>query len=408
MEALKDGGAGFGGPGRHRLRTVLMAGEIALATVLLAGAGLMVRGFQTLVGGSPRVRPASMLTLHLALTGNKYRDDRQVAAFYGEVLRRVGALPGVRSAAAVTALPYSRHWTMLPVTIEGRPVERGKPASAQVQCVSEDYFGALFIPLRAGRLPSAADAADRPRVAVVSERMALEWGPAGVSPIGARVRVGDKGPRPWATVVGVVGDIEHSLLDRDLSPAIYLALAQSPAREMDIGIRTAVDAAGLAPAVRAVVRAVDPELPIANLNPMTELIRQEAFVFVHMAALMGIFGLLALALSAVGVYGVTASAISSRTHEIGIRIALGASRGRVLAMLFRSGMLTAAAGLAVGLIPAYGLARLMRAAVFGVGAAAPGVFLWIPLALGGAAALAIYIPARRAVNGDPMAALRNE
>ena len=224
----------------------------------------------------------------------------------------------------------------------------------------------------------------------------------------ARVRVGDKGPRPWATVVGVVGDIEHSLLDRDLSPAIYLALAQSPAREMDIGIRTAVDAAGLAPAVRAVVRAVDPELPIANLNPMTELIRQEAFVFVHMAALMGIFGLLALALSAVGVYGVTASAISSRTHEIGIRIALGASRGRVLAMLFRSGMLTAAAGLAVGLIPAYGLARLMRAAVFGVGAAAPGVFLWIPLALGGAAALAIYIPARRAVNGDPMAALRNE
>ena len=408
MEALKDGCAGFGGPGRHRLRTVLMAGEIALAMVLLAGAGLMVRGFQTLVGGSPSVRPASMLTLHLALTENKYRDDRQVAAFYREVLRRVAALPGVRSAAAVTALPYSRHWTMLPVAIEGRPVETGKPTSAQVQSVSPEYFAALFIPLREGRLPGAGDAADRPRVAVVSDRMAHLWWPAGVSPIGRRVQIGAKGPRPWVTVVGVVGDIEHSLLDRDLSPTVYLPMAQAAERELDIGIRTAVDPASLAPAVRAVVRAVDPELPIANLSTMTELIRQEAFVFVYMAALMGIFGLLALALSAVGVYGVTASAISARTHEIGIRIALGASRGKVLGLLFRSGMLTACVGLGVGLIPAYGLARLMRATVFGVSAVGPGVFVGIPLALAGAAALAIYIPARRAVRMDPMAALRNE
>jgi putative ABC transport system permease protein len=153
---------------------------------------------------------------------------------------------------------------------------------------------------------------------------------------------------------------------------------------------------------------VDPELPIANLSTMTELIRQEAFVFVYMAALMGIFGLLALALSAVGVYGVTASAISARTHEIGIRIALGASRGKVLGLLFRSGMLTACAGLGIGLIPAYGLARLMRATVFGVSAVGPGVFVGIPLVLAGAAVLAIYIPARRAVRADPMAALRNE
>jgi putative ABC transport system permease protein len=177
---------------------------------------------------------------------------------------------------------------------------------------------------------------------------------------------------------------------------------------MDIGIRTAVDAASLAPAVRDAIRGVDAEQPISNLNTMTNLIQQEAFVFVYMAALMGIFGLLALALSAVGVYGVTASAISARTHEIGIRIALGGSRGRVLGMLFRRGMLTAVAGLAVGMVPAYGLARLMRATVFGVSAVGPAVFLWIPLALAGAAALAIYIPARRAVNGDPMAALRNE
>ena len=218
MESLKDGGISFGsGPGRHRLRAVLMGGEIALAMVLLAGAGLMVRAFQTLVGGSTTIRPATMLTLRLALTENKYRDDRQVAGFYRDVLERLAALPGVRSAVAVTALPYSRHWSMLPVTVEGRPVEPGKATSAQVQSVSADYFAAMFIPLRAGRLPGAADAADRPRVAVVSERMARQWWPAGKSPIGSRLQVGDKGPRPWVTVVGVVGDIEHSVIDRDLT-----------------------------------------------------------------------------------------------------------------------------------------------------------------------------------------------
>jgi putative ABC transport system permease protein len=409
MEALKDGGPGSAGGGaRHRLRAVLMGGEIALATVLLAGAGLMVRGFQTLVGGTGSIRPDTMLTLRLAVTENKYREDRQVSGFYRAVLERLAALPGVRSAAAVTALPYSRHGSALPVAIEGRPVEPGKAASAQIQSVSPDYFAALFIPLRAGRLPGAADGADRPRVAVVSESMARRWWPAGVSPIGSRVQLGDKGPRPWVTIVGVVGDIEHSVIDRDLSPTVYLPTAQAPEREMDIGIRTAVDAGSLAPAVRDVIRGLDTEQPIANLNTMTNLIRQEAFVFVYMAALMGIFGLLALALSAVGVYGVTASAISSRTHEIGIRIALGGAPGKVLGLLFRSGMLTACAGLGVGLIPAYGLARLMRATVFGVSAVGPGVFVGIPLALAGAAALAIYIPARRAVRADPMAALRNE
>jgi putative ABC transport system permease protein len=316
-----------------------MGGEVALAVVLLAGAGLMVRGFQSLVGGSTNLRPASMLTLRLSLTENKYREDHQVAAFYREVLRRLAALPGVRSAVAVTALPYSRHRSMLPVTIEGRPVEPGKLTSAQVQSVSPEYFNAMFIPLREGRLPGAGDGADRPRVAVVSERMARRWWPAGVSPIGSRVQVGGKGP--WVTIVGVVGDIEHSVIDRDLAPAVYLPFAQAPEREMDIGIRTAVDAGSLGPAVRHVIRAVDPEQPIANLNTLTNLIQQEAFVFVYMAALMGIFGLLALVLSAVGVYGVTASAISARTHEIGIRIALGGSRGRVLGMLFGRGMLTA-------------------------------------------------------------------
>jgi putative ABC transport system permease protein len=265
----------------------------------------------------------------------------------------------------------------------------------------------MFIPLRAGRLPGAADTADRPRVAVVSELMARQWWPAGRSPVGSRLQIGDQGPRPWVTIVGVVGDIEHSVIDRELTPAVYLPMAQSPEREMDIGIRAA-DAGSFGPAVREIIRAVDAEQPVTNLNTMTNLIQQEAFVIVYMAALMGVFGLLALALSAVGVYGVTASVTSSRTHEIGIRTALGAPRAKVLGMLFRGGMTTACVGLAAGLIPAYGLARLMRAAVFGVSGVGPGVFVGIPLVLAGAAALAIYIPARRAVMADPLAALRNQ
>jgi putative ABC transport system permease protein len=409
VDALKDGGvSSTGGAGRHRLRTILMGGEIALAMVLLSGAGLMVRGFQSLVEGSTTLRPATMLTLHLALTENKYQEDRQVATFYRDVSERLAALPGVRSAVAVTALPYSRHRTMLPVDIEGRPAEAGKPTVAQVQSVSPGYFAAMFIPLRAGRLPDASDGADRPRVAVVSERMARRWWPAGVSPVGSRMKTGAKGPQPWVTIVGVVGDIEHSVIDRDLSPAVYLPFAQSPEREMDLAIRTEGDAASLAPAVRDAIRKLDPEQPITNLNTMSNLIRQEAFIFAYMAALMGIFGLMALALSAVGVYGVTASVISSQTHEIGIRIALGAPSQKVLGMLFGRGMLTACAGLLIGLIPAYGLSRLMRAAVFGVSAVGPGVFVAIPLALAGAAALSIYIPARRAVRIDPIAALKNE
>jgi predicted permease len=366
----------------------------------------MVRGFQTLVSGSTKLQPATMLTLHLSLTQNKYREDRQVAGFYRQVLERVAALPGVRSAVAVTALPYSRRWSMLPVTIEGRIPEPGKQPSAQIQAVSPDYFSAMFIPLRAGRLAGAGDGPDRPRVAVVSELMARRWWPAGVSPIGSRLRVGGKGP--WVTVVGTVGDIEHSVTFHGLNPTVYVPYAQAPERGMDIGIRAAVDAGSLAPAVRAAIRAVDPEQPITNLNTMTELIRQEAFVFAYMATLMGIFGLVALVLSAVGVYGVTAFVISGQTHEIGIRIALGAPRGRVLGMLFRRGMLAASVGLAAGLIPAYGLARLMKAVVFGVSSVGPAVLVGIPLALAGAAALAIYIPARRAVRIDPIAALRNE
>jgi len=387
------------GPGRHRLRSLLVAAEVALAVVLLVGAGLMVRGFQTLVSGTNVLDPATLLTMQLSLS-----DDREPATYYREVLDRLAALPGVTSVAAVTAVPYSRHGGMSDVSLEGRPVEPGKRPDAWVQSATPELFHILRIPLRAGRFPAASDTAKTLPIAAVSETMARRWWPDG-SAIGRRLRIGDG---PWVEIVGVVGDIERSVIDRSLVPTVYLPFAQSPEPQMDIAIRTAGDARTLASAARSAVRAVDREQPIMNLNTMTNLIQQEAFVLAYMAALMGVFGLLALALSSIGVYGVMAYAVSGQTQEIGIRMALGAPRGTVLAMLFRRGMWTALAGLLVGMIPAFALARLMRAVVFGVSAVSPAVFAGIPLVLAAAAAIAILIPARRATKIDPMAALRTE
>jgi putative ABC transport system permease protein len=385
-------------PGRHWVRSALVGGEVALAAVLLVGAGLMVRGFQALVSSSTGLEPSRMLTLQLTLSEN-----REPAGYFREVLGLIAALPGVQSAVAVTALPYSRHGGMLPVTIEGQPAEPGNQPTAWIQSATPGYFQSLHIPLRLGRLPAGSDGPNTTHIAVVSESVARRWWPDG-SVIGRRlqVRAGD-----WVSIVGVVGDIEQSAVFRGASPTVYVPFAQLPERQMDIAIRTARDARSLAPAVRAAVHAVDREQPITNLNTMTALIEQEAFIFAYMAALMGVFGVLALALSSVGVYGVMAFMVSGQTHEIGVRMALGAPRGTVLAMLFRRGMRTALAGLVAGLIPAYGLARLMRAAVFGTNEVGPAVFA-IPLVLAAAAAVAIYIPARRALKIDPMAALRSE
>jgi len=390
---------GPAGPGRHRLRSLLVAAEVALAVTLLVGAGLMVRGFQSLVSGTNALDPATLLTMRLSFSG-----DHDPATYYHEVLDRLAALRGVTSEAAVTALPYSRHGGMSPVSLEGRTVEPGKRPSASVESATPEVFRMLHIPLRAGRYPGSSDTSQTLRVAAVSETLARRWWPDG-SAIGRRLRVGDG---PWVEIVGVVGDIERSVLDRSLVPTVYLPFAQSPEREMDIAVRTTGDARALAPAARGAVRAVDREQPIMNLNTMTNLIQQEAFAFAYMAGLMGAFGVLALVLSTVGVYGVMAYVVSGQTQEIGIRMALGAQRGTVLAMLFRRGMRTALAGLLVGMIPAFGLARLMRAAVFGVSAVSPAVFMGIPLVLGMAAAIAILIPARRALKVDPVAALRAE
>jgi putative ABC transport system permease protein len=408
-DALKEGGRGSTvGKGSHRVRQVLVAAQIALAVVLLVGAGLMVRGFANLLRSGDKLEPSTLLSMRLGVTQTKYRELPQAAAFYRQVLERIAALPGVKSAVAVTALPYTGHSSGRDFTIDGRAVERGERPSAVIQAVSGRYFETLHIPLRGGRLLNENDGAEAPRVAVVSERLSRQYW-KGESPVGRRIHFGPPDSKnPWMTVVGVVADVMHDVYDRGPRRMLYVPYAQSPMRSMDIGIRTAGDPLRLVPAVTAAIRSVDPEQPITEVRTLERAIRNNAIGLNYVAVLMGVFGSIALVLSAIGVYGVMAYLVSEQTHEIGVRMALGASRGSVLGMVFRRGFTTTVAGVLAGLPIALALARLLASLIVGVAVTDPVSFLGIPLALMAAAGLAIYVPARRATQIDPIVALRYE
>jgi len=409
-EALKEGGAGGAtGRGKHRLRAILVAAEIALAVVLLAGAGLMVRSFRTLAASGARYEPATMLALELEISENKYREGYQQAAFYRQVLDRASAIPGVRSAVAAASLPYNGQPPWRVFTIEGKPPEPGDLPNGGYQAVSVNYFETMHIPLLAGRLLSAADGARSLRAAVISERMARRWWPGEPWPVGRRIQIGipEEAGR-WLTIVGVVANAPQSVFNREPIATVYVPYVQAPRTGMDIGVRASGDPLRLVAAVTAAIRSVDPEQPITAVSTLEALRRNEALGIDYVAVWMGVFGLLALALSSIGVYGVMAYLVSEQTHDIGIRMALGAPRENVLGMVFRHGMLTAATGLVAGLAAAYALARLMASLVWGVTATDPATFIGIALALVAAAALAIYIPARRAMLIDPIVALRYE
>jgi len=404
---LKAGGrGGSAGASRHRLRNLLVATEITLAVVLLVGAGLMVRGFRAQIDTGAKIEPATLLSLRLGITGDQYQEPHQVSRYYREVLNRISALPGVRSAAAVTALPYSGHNTTGVFTIEGRVVEPNDRPRGMHQVVSPSYFETVHVPLRSGRLLTDGDGPDAPKVALISERLATRWW-SNESPLGKHIRIGGSDSQsPWLTIVGVVGDMIHSAYDKEPRAAFYIPYQQAPAPLMDVGVRTVGDPLLMAASVTAAIREVDREQPITEMRSMESSIYNNAIGLNFMAALMGAFGLLALSLSAIGVYGLMAHLVSAQTREIGIRIALGAQRYNVLAWTFRRGMLPIAGGLGLGLMLAWGFSRLLASVIYGVTANDVITFVGVPVALITVALLAIYIPARRAMRIDPIVALR--
>ena len=414
-DALKDAARGSGsaaGWGRGQgLRRALVAGELAVSVMLVVGAGLLVRSFVRLQQVPPGFNPSNVLTLELTMTGQKYGDATAVLDTYRAVWTRLSALPGVSAVGGVSALPLSQKMAWGPITVEGRTPRPGEAfINVDQRVVSLDYFRAMQIPLRRGRLFAEHDIRSAPRVIVVDERMAAELWP-NQDPIGRRVRRGGfdaSSTAPWMTVVGVVGGVKQDALDTDSRAAMYLPHLQSPTRALTVVVRGASSPEAMTESVRQQIRTLDPELPMYRVNSMADRVNASLAERRFSMSLLTLFAALALGLATVGVYGVMAYFVTQGTRELGIRMALGASPRAILLLVVKQGAAVAAAGLVLGLAAAFALSRFMQSLLFGVGATDPLTFTAVPIVLGLVAVLACYVPARRAAKIDPTVSLRSE
>jgi putative ABC transport system permease protein len=411
-ETLKEGGrSSTSGAPQNRLRSALVIVETALALVLLVGAGLMMKSMYRLLQVNPGFRPERVLTMDIDLRTAQYSKPGASLAFWHQVLDRVHALPGVETAALGTVVPLTGDHSRADFTIEGMATpEPGKFPHPDYHSVSAGYLDALTIPLLRGRNFTAADTKTAPPVALVNYTMAHRFWPNGDA-IGKRLRFGHpewKDDFPWITVVGIVGDTKLYGLSNPSRLELYLPYEQSPTTEMSLVLRSSVDPASLTSAVREAVAAIDKDQPVANINTMTQLVDNSVATPRITLVLLGLFSLLALVLAAIGTYGVIAYSVQQRTHELGIRLALGAQRGDVLRLVLAHGMKLAGLGIAIGIAAAFGLTRLMASLLFGTGASDPIAFAAASIILLLVALAACCIPARRAMHVDPMVALRYE
>jgi putative ABC transport system permease protein len=396
--------------GRHgKGRGFLVAGEVALATILLVGAGLLVRSFARLRAVDPGFRPERVLTLALDLSSSGgYQGATSQAAFMSELAQRVAALPGVRSVAFGDSLPLARVRRMLRgLTVENRPPRdpREQP-EVMLSAVSPDYFRTLGIGLRRGRGFEARDDATAPPVAVVSRTLARSfWGEA--DPIGKRIRFGPP-DHPWVTVVGEAADVRREDLATAPKAELYLPYLQQPSPFGFLALRTRGDPAAQTAAVRREVHALDAQLPVFDISTLEQRLAASVAARRFGLLLLGTFAALALILAAVGLSGVVAYSVAERTREIGVRMALGAGRGDVLSLIVGKGLLMVAAGIVVGIPAALGLSRFLAGALYGIAANDPLTYVAIPVVLLAASYLAAYLPARRATQVDPVVVLRQE
>jgi putative ABC transport system permease protein len=408
-ESLKEGGSrgATTGRGTRRLRSSLVVAEVAIAVVLLAGAGLMIRSFIRVQGVDPGFRPDRILALDLSLPRAKYQGEAQIAAFYEQLTARAAALPGVERAALVDALPLEGG-NVLSFVIEGRPeLPPEKVQDAKFNTATPDYFDLMGIGHVRGERMSERHREGAPDVGLINETMARKFWP-NEDPVGKRINTGNPASNPWITVIGVVRDTRSSGLEKEPYPQVYLPALQFRQRAMTFVARTSADPAGVVPAVRRELAALDKELPLYNVRTMEQVladsISRRRFQMILTAAFAGV-GLL---LAAVGIYGVISYSVAQRTHELGVRVALGARAGDILRLVVGQGLGLALAGVGVGLALALGLTRVLASMLYGVSATDPLTFAFVALALLGVALLACLVPARRATKVDPMIALRYE
>ncbi|HEX6044798.1 MAG TPA: ABC transporter permease, partial [Pyrinomonadaceae bacterium] len=411
QEAMKETSRGAAGGARQtRLRQALIVAEVALSVVLLAGAGLLFRSFMRLQEVDAGFTPQQVLTARLSPAGPQFENDDALINFYERVLERTRAIPGVQSAGAINVLPLS----LGPTTgfrIEGRPiVSIDKWPHGNFRNVSPDYFRTMNISVLRGRAFTPQDDSNAPLRLMVNQALAQRDFPD-EDPVGKRVTFGNTGPNDqpvWYEIIGVTANVRSLELREDAPPELYFTSKQDLFQNMALVVRSTVEPESLAPALRQAVAEVDRTVPVSEVKTMEHIVSESVTQPRFNLFLLGVFGAVALLLSAAGIYGVTAYTVTQRTHELGIRLALGAQVGDVLRMILGQGMAVIGIGLVVGLVAAFGLMRLMKSLLFGVTATDPFTFAGITALLIAAGLLACYVPARRATKVDPLEALRYE
>jgi putative ABC transport system permease protein len=409
--SLQEGGRGATtGPRARLTRNLLVVTEVALALVLLVGAGLLIKSFARLQRVDLGLDPSGVLTLFSAVPEVRYAEPPQRAEFYRQALERVASLPGVQVAGATTSLPLDGKGSELTFVIEGRPVPPpGQEPDSGYHQVSPDFFRALGIPLLQGRFFTEGDARGATGVAIINDTMARRHWP-GEDPLGRRISFGtnERNEPEWLSIVGVVGDVRYEGLHAEVTPDVYVSYLQAPSRAMTLVVRAVIDPASLASAVRREVQSIDPEVPLHHVRTMREVLSDSIATRRFNMILLASFAAVAALLAAVGLYGVMAYSVTQRTHEIGVRMALGARRRDVLRMVVGQGMALALIGVVLGLGIALATTRVLRNLLFGVTVTDAGTFAGVALLLASVALLACYVPARRATKVEPMIALRYE
>jgi putative ABC transport system permease protein len=412
QETLKEGGRGSAGGRRSQVvRRGLVVATVALALTLLAGAGLLVRSFSRLLGVSPGFAPDHLLTFAVNLPNARYSNDTLQVEGIARVVAAVSAVPGVLAAGGTSNIPFGGNWSTSSFSVEGYQVPANTPSPwGDVRVVTPGYLETIQAPLRTGRLFTAEDRADGRQVAVVDETVVAKYWP-GQDPIGKRITFDDPTTAStvrWIEVVGVVGHTMHEGLDGDRRVQVYRPVAQVPLPFIGVVARTAGDPLTLSAAVRAAVRSVDADLPVSNLTTMEQLISGTTGPRRFSMLLLGIFSGFAVILASVGLYGVMSFLVTHRAKELGVRLALGAGRQDVLRLVLGQGMRLALLGVAIGVVAALALSRIIRSLLFDVSATDPLTFVVIPLLLLGVTLIASWIPARRAMRVDPVVALRGD
>jgi putative ABC transport system permease protein len=388
------------------MRHALAAVEVALSLMLLVGAGLLLKSFASLLNENPGFNVRNLVKLDLFLPPVRYPEPAQAAAFYERLLESVQALPGVSAAGVTTSTPLALSNTDTGFRIEGRP----EPAPADhvvawYRQVSAGYLESMGIPLLSGRRFDSRDGASAPRVVIINASLARQYWP-NESPVGKRL--GNGRPDGWREIAGVVGNVKHFGLDLEEPPAMYLPMAQAPSNGMTLVVRAAGKPESVIASVRRAIASLDGQLAPAGVGTMESEIRGSLADRRFTLLLLGLFATLALVLAVVGVYGVTAYSVSQRTHEIGVRMALGAQRRDVLKLVLLQGLLLTVAGVIPGVVAALALTRVMKGLLFGISPTDPATFAGVVVLLFAVTAAASYVPARRATKVDPISALRNE